>query len=61
LLAALEDESLDVVAAVFNAVDDQIGSSNTGATVKLAPENITAFKPALRAALKAGRARAADG
>jgi hypothetical protein len=55
LLAALEDESLDVVAAVFNAVDDQIGSSNTGATVKLAPENITAFKPALRAALKAGR------
>ena len=55
LLAALEDESLDVVATVFNAVDDQIGSSNTGATVRLTPEDITAFKPALRVALKAGR------
>lgn len=55
LLAALEDESLAVVSAVFNAVDDQIGSANTGATVRLAPEDITAFKPALRIALKAGR------
>jgi len=55
LLAALEDESLSVVGTVFNAVDDQIGSSNTGATVRLTPEDITAFKPALRVALKAGR------
>lgn len=55
LLAAIEDESLAVVGAVFNAVDDQIGSANTGATVRLAPEDITAFKPALRIALKAGR------
>jgi len=55
LRKALEDESLDVVAAVFNAVDDQIGSSNTGATVRLSPEDITAFKPSLRVALKAGR------
>ncbi len=55
LLAALEDDSLAVVATVFNAVDDQIGSSNTGAVVRLAPEDITAFKPALRVALKAGR------
>lgn len=55
LLAALGDESLPVVGAVFNAVDDQIGSANTGATVKLAPEDITAFKPALRIALKARR------
>jgi hypothetical protein len=55
LLAALEDELLSVVGTVFNAVDDQIGSSNTGATVRLAPEDITAFKPALRVALKAGR------
>ncbi len=55
LLAALEDESLSVVGVVFNAVDDQIGSSNTGATVKIAPEDITAFKPALRVALKARR------
>jgi hypothetical protein len=55
LLAALEDDSISVVSAVFNAVDDQIGSANTGATVKLAPEDITAFKPALRVALKARR------
>ncbi len=55
LLAALEDDGIDVVAAVFNAVDDQIGSSNTGAIVKLTPEDITAFKPALRVALGAQR------
>jgi hypothetical protein len=55
LLVALEDESLSVVGTVFNAVDDQIGSLNTGATVRLTPEDITAFKPALRVALKAGR------
>ncbi len=55
LLAALEDDSIAVIGAVFNAVDDQIGSSNTGATVRLMPEDITAFKPALRVALKAGR------
>ncbi|MBK9069386.1 MAG: BREX-2 system phosphatase PglZ [Myxococcales bacterium] len=55
LLSALEDNALAVVGVVFNAVDDQIGSSNTGATVKIAPEDITAFKPALRVALKAGR------
>jgi hypothetical protein len=55
LLSALDDESLSVVGVVFNAVDDQIGSSNTGATVKMAPEDITAFKPALRVALKAKR------
>lgn len=55
LLEALKDGSLDVVAAVFNAVDDQIGSANTGALVRLAPENIAGFKPALRAAIKANR------
>ena len=55
LLAALQDPGLEVVATVFNAVDDQIGSSNTGATVRLTPEDITAFKPALRAALDARR------
>jgi len=55
LLAALQDTSLQVVAAVFNAVDDQIGSSNTGAVLRLTPEDITAFKPALRAALHAKR------
>lgn len=55
LLTALADSTLDVVAAVFNAVDDQIGSSNTGATVRLSPEDITAFKPSLRGALNARR------
>lgn len=55
LLSALGDDGVSVVGVVFNAVDDQIGSSNTGATVKISPEDITAFKPALRVALKAGR------
>ncbi|MDC0721694.1 BREX-2 system phosphatase PglZ [Nannocystis bainbridge] len=55
LLAALADESLDVVAAVFNAVDDQIGSVNTGSTVRLSPEDISAFKPSLQVALKSRR------
>lgn len=55
LLSALDDDSLSVVGVVFNAVDDQIGSSNTGATVKISPEDITGFKPALRVALKAKR------
>lgn len=55
LLTALADDSLDVVAAVFNAVDDQIGSSNTGATVRLSPEDITAFKPSLQMALRSRR------
>lgn len=55
LLGALQDDALSVVAVVFNAVDDQIGSANTGATVKIAPENIHAFKPSLEVALRAGR------
>ena len=55
LLKTLEDESIAVVAAVFNAVDDQIGSSNTGATGRLLPEDIMGFKPSLRAAVRAGR------
>jgi hypothetical protein len=55
LVQAIDDGSVNVVAAVFNAVDDQIGSSNTGAPVRLAPENITGLKPSLRAAVKAGR------
>ena len=55
LLRILNDESVEVVAAVFNAVDDQIGSSNTGATVRLLPDDITGFKPSLRTAVRAGR------
>lgn len=55
LLSTLGDDSVSVVAVVFNAVDDQIGSSNTGATVKISPEDISAFKPSLRVALQSGR------
>lgn len=55
LRAALEDEALDVVAVVFNAVDDQIGSANIGAAVRIAADDIIGFKPALRVALQQGR------
>ena len=55
LLRELGSDETAVVAAVFNAVDDQIESSNTGATVRIEPESIAAFKPSLRAALEAGR------
>lgn len=55
LVESLEDQGCDVVAAVFNAVDDQIGSKNTGAVVTIAPEQIHGFIPSLKAALKSGR------
>ena len=55
LLRTLRDDSVDVIATVFNAVDDQIGSSNTGALLQLTPETIVGFKPSLKAALEAGR------
>lgn len=55
LLDALAGGSIDVVAAVFNAVDDQIGSANTGAMLKVRPHDISGFVPSLRAALAAGR------
>jgi hypothetical protein len=45
----------DVVAAVFNAIDDQIGSSNTGARLSVRAEDIAAFVPAVQHALAAGR------
>lgn len=55
LISALGDESLAVVAAVFNAVDDQISSANTGAAVSVRAKEIAAFVPSLQAALAAGR------
>lgn len=55
LLETLRDKDVQVVAAVFNAVDDQIGSSNTGAFVRIAPESIMGFRPSLETALRAGR------
>ncbi len=55
LFRALEIPSIDVVAAVFNAVDDQIGSVNTGAQVRVRLGQVTALKGSLDAALAAGR------
>ncbi|SEN18603.1 PglZ domain-containing protein [Stigmatella aurantiaca] len=55
LLAALREPALEVVAAVFNAVDDQIGSANTGAAFRVHGRDIAGFIPSLKAALGAGR------
>jgi hypothetical protein len=55
LLTALSDESIGVVAAVFNAIDDQIGSSNTGTLSTLDPKQIAGFLPSLKEALKHNR------
>lgn len=55
LYEALGDQSLDIVAAVFNAVDDLIGSSATGAAFEMHADQIHAFIPSLRRALDAGR------
>lgn len=55
LLETLRDDDVQVVATVFNAVDDQIGSSNTGAVVRIAPESIMGFRPSLETALRHGR------
>jgi hypothetical protein len=45
----------EVVATVFNAVDDLIGGHATGVLTRLAPADIAGFLPALRAAFRAGR------
>ncbi len=55
LRSALADTSVDVVAAVFNAIDDQIGSANTGAMVKVGAAAIGGLLPALREAFRAAR------
>ncbi|HZO12456.1 MAG TPA: BREX-2 system phosphatase PglZ, partial [Polyangiaceae bacterium] len=55
LVGALRDGSIEIVAAVFNAVDDQIGSSNTGAHVAVSARSIAGFVPSLFAGLDAGR------
>jgi len=54
LQAALRD-TLPVVAAVFNAVDDRISSHDTGAAWRLQVEDVTGLLPALQAALNTGR------
>lgn len=55
LLETLRGQGTQIVAAVFNAVDDQIGSTNTGAAMRISPESIMAFRPSLETALRAGR------
>ncbi|MFO0646012.1 MAG: BREX-2 system phosphatase PglZ [Polyangiales bacterium] len=55
LRESLADASVEIVAAVFNAVDDQIGSSNTGAMVKVEAAAIGGLLPSLREAFLAKR------
>ncbi len=55
LLAALADPELDLVAAVFNAVDDHIGSHDTGSHRHFTPESIAHLVPSLEVALDRGR------
>lgn len=55
LVSALHDPALEVVAVVFNAIDDQIGSSNTGAKLQVHASAIAGFIPSLRAALAGQR------
>jgi len=55
LLVALADRSIEIVSAVFNAVDDQIGSANTGAAIRVKPDDVVGLLPSLKAALRAGR------
>ena len=54
LQAALRSPT-EVVAAVFNAVDDRIGSHDTGAAWRLQVEDIHGLLPGLQAALETGR------
>lgn len=44
-----------MIAAVFNAVDDRIGSHDTGAAWRMQVEDVTGLVPALQAALDTGR------
>ena len=55
LRATLADGGVSIVAAVFNAIDDQIGSSNTGAQVRVRAQEVAGLLPSVRAALDAGR------
>lgn len=55
LRAAAADEGLEVVAAVFNAVDDSIGSSATGLPLDIRADRIAGLLPVLREALRADR------
>ncbi|TVQ88633.1 MAG: BREX-2 system phosphatase PglZ [Deltaproteobacteria bacterium] len=54
LLNALRGD-VEVIAAVFNAVDDAIGSKNTGQAWSVNATDIKAFLPSLKTALQNGR------
>jgi hypothetical protein len=55
LVATLQASTVEVVAVVFNAIDDQIGSSNTGAKLQVHANAIAGFIPSIRAALAGQR------
>jgi len=55
LFDALEDNDLALVAAVFNAVDDQISSHNTHANLQVRVGDVHLLLPALERALASGR------
>lgn len=55
LFESLRDPEVQLVGAVFNAIDDQIGSAATGSAVRLGADGIVGFKPSLQEALRAGR------
>ena len=55
LSSAVADPGIEIVAVVFNAVDDEIGSTNTGAVGAVRAEEITGFIPTLCDALDSGR------
>jgi hypothetical protein len=55
LREAIGDANVRIVVAVFNAIDDRIGSSATGTPLDVRLDQIAAFLPAVRAALDAGR------
>ena len=52
---ALRQPELALVAAVFNAVDDRIGSHDTGQILSFDVDHMHGLMPALKAALHAGR------
>lgn len=55
LRAAVADGGLELVAAVFNAVDDTIGSSATGLPLDIRADRIAGLLPVLREAVTADR------
>lgn len=55
LREAIRDDALDVVAVVFNAIDDLIGGHATGVASRVRPEDIHHFVPTLQEAFATNR------